>query len=199
MSEHIHEQISAFLDDELSSEESAFLVRRLTSDTIAHQQTVRYAAIGSVLRDERLLANSAILRERIRAVLDGAPISQSVVHAHSKRPTRWAKMIAGASVAASVAVISLFGLRTIVDIDSSPVRSATIVSGVWTEPGSYVVPGESTPTAPGVVAPPIRLTNLLMQHGQFTSTLNRTSVQSNVISKHEAEPAEEPADELQER
>ena len=56
MNEHIHEQISAFLDDELSSEESAFLVRRLTSDTLAHHQTIRYSAIGSVLRRESPLA-----------------------------------------------------------------------------------------------------------------------------------------------
>ena len=69
MSERIHEQISAFLDDELSSEESAFLVRRLTSDTLAHQQTIRYATIGSVLRDESVLANSKLLRDRVHAVL----------------------------------------------------------------------------------------------------------------------------------
>ena len=91
MSERIHEQISAFLDDELSSEESAFLVRRLTSDTLAHQQTIRYATIGSVLRDESVLANSKLLRDRVHAVLDGAPISQSAARYQDGRPARWAR------------------------------------------------------------------------------------------------------------
>ncbi len=188
MSEHIHEQISAFLDDELSSEESAFLVRRLSSDTLAHQQTVRYAAIGSVLREEALLANSNILRERIHAVLDGTPVSQGAVRAQTKRPARWARMIAGVSVAASVAVVALLGLRTLTAPPSEP--AATTAAGVWTEPDSYVVPGDASFAGP-IVEAPIHLTSLLMQHTQFASTLNRTSVNSNVIGKREAEAADE--------
>lgn len=199
MNERIHEQISAFLDDELSSEESAFLVRRLTSDSIAHHQTIRYSAIGSVLRRESPLASSNILRERIHAVLDGATVAQRAAPSPQTNQTRWARVIAGCSVAASVAVAAVFGLRAIVDTESVPVSAAAVAPSGWTEPESYIVPGDTTPAAPVVAAQPtIRLTNLLIQHGQFASTINRTSVQSNAISRIDAEPADQPLDEQSE-
>ncbi|MGD8322726.1 MAG: sigma-E factor negative regulatory protein [Gammaproteobacteria bacterium] len=196
MSEHIHEQISAFLDDELSSEESAFLVRRLTSDPLAHRQTVRYATIGSVLREESVLANSTVLRERIHAVLDGTPIAQNAGRMQSKRHTRWARRIAAVSVAASVAVLALLGLRTINETDADTMQAATVVPGIWTEPDSYVVPGETSPSG-AIVTPPIWLTTYLLQHGHYTSTFNRTLVNSNVIGKREPEPGESAITEVQ--
>lgn len=192
MSEEIHEQISAFLDDELSSEQSAFLVRRLTSDALARRQTIRYATIGSILREDAVLSNSTILRDRIHAVLDGASLSHTSVRAPSRRPRRWTRTVAGASVAAGVAVAALVGLRAINEgtSESSDVRSATVVPGVWSEPDSYTVPGDNSQSAQ-ITAPPIRLTNYLMQHGSYASMLNRTSVSSNVIGKRVPEPADQ--------
>lgn len=191
MDERIHEQISAFLDDELSAEESAFLVRRLTSDTLAHQQTVRYAAIGSVLRRESPLANSGVLRERIHAVLDGVPSAHGPVRTQSPRSARWVRMVAGMSVAASVAVAALLGLRTMVGSQPEPVSASALVPGAWEEPSSYVVPGDAARGLPVVTAPPpIELTNMIMQHGQFTSSVNRASVQTSVLSNTENESDE---------
>jgi len=192
MSEEIHEQISAFLDDELSSEQSAFLVRRLTSDALARRQTIRYATIGSILREEAVLSGSTLLRDRIHAVLDGnSPVHRSV-RVRSPQTGRWARIMAGASVAAGVAVVALLGLRALNDASSGPsdVVSATVAPGAWAEPDSYVVPGENS-AAPPVTAPPIRLTNYLMQHGSYASMLNRTSVHSNVIGKRDPEPAQQ--------
>ena len=196
MSEHIHEQISAFLDDELSAEESAFLVRRLSSDPLARQQTVRYATIGSVLREEAVLSGSHLLRDRIHAVLDGATVPLSATSTPAKRPMGWARMMAGGSVAAGVAIVALLGLR---QINDSPVSAgadalpAAASAGAWSEPDSYVVPGDNS-QATQVAPPPIWLTNYLIQHGSYTSTLNRTSVHSNVIGKRESDPTAEPAD-----
>ena len=196
MNERIHEQISAFLDDELPAEESAFLVRRLTSDTLAHQQTVRYAAIGSVLRRESPLANSGVLRERIQAVLDGAPTSHGPVRPQSPRSARWVRMVAGLSVAASVAVAALLGLRTMVGTEPTPVSASAVVPGTWEEPSSYVVPGDSARALPVATAPlPIELTNLLVEHGQFASSVARASVQSSAISNTESESTELAEDE----
>lgn len=194
MSEQIHEQISAFLDDELSAEESAFLVRRLASDALARQQTIRYVTIGSVMREEAILSNSSLLRDRIHAVLDGVSINQSVPRPQLRSSAQWTRRLTAAGVAAGVAVISVLGLRALNDDVSEPagVRSATITPVGWTEPDSYVVPGD-TSLSSGVVAPPIRLTNYLMQHGNYASTLNRTSVNSNIIGKLESEPATEAA------
>jgi len=189
MSEQIHEQISAFLDDELSAEESAFLVRRLSSDALARRQTIRYATIGSILREESILCNSSLLRGRIHAVLDGVAVTPPAARPVSRRSARWTRMLTAASVAAGVAVVSLLGLRALnSDLAESPrVQAATAAAGAWTEPDSYVVPGDNQRSS-GIAAPPIRLTNYLIQHGNYASTLNRTSVNSNIIGKLESEP-----------
>ena len=74
MTEQINDQISAFIDDELPEEESAFLLRRFERDPGARNQALRYTMIGSALRNdasetEQLLnrvsgAVSTTLRER---------------------------------------------------------------------------------------------------------------------------------------
>jgi negative regulator of sigma E activity len=195
MTEHVHEQISAFLDDELSSEECAFLVRRFSSDAHARRQVIRYAAIGSALRREGMPANSNLLRERINQALDGIPSTPVRQVRAPRRSRHWTQLIAGSSIAASVAVAALFGLRTLNQSDAAPATAATVAGPPrqWTEPTSYVVPGDSADAA-RVVVPPIRLTNYLVQHGNYTSTLHRNSVHSNVvgISEPEPEPAVEP-------
>jgi hypothetical protein len=59
----------------------------------------------------------------------------------------------------------------------------------WTEPPSYVVPQDVADPRP-TSAPPIRLTNYLMHHGEYASRLSRTSVHSNVVGGSTAPPAE---------
>jgi negative regulator of sigma E activity len=196
MTEHVQEQISAFIDDELSSEECAFLVRRFSSDPHARQQVVRYAAIGSALRSEALSASSSLLRDRINSALDGMPSAPARQSRQPARVRRWAQLMAGSSIAASVAVAALFGLRSLNQPNEAVVNATTVAAPgrQWTEPASYVVPGESADAA-RVVVPPIRLTNYLMQHGNYASMLHRNSVHSNVVGINESEL--DPAAQLQ--
>ena len=71
MTEKIHDQISAFIDDELSEQESAFLVRRLERDTDARHRAMRYMLIGNALRGE-LPVGHDVLRHRIQSALSGS-------------------------------------------------------------------------------------------------------------------------------
>jgi Anti sigma-E protein RseA, N-terminal domain len=189
MTEHIKEHISAFIDDELSAEECAFLVRRLSSDPDARSQMVRYAAIGSVLRHEVLATSSPLLRDRLAAALDGDEHqpARRAPSRHSKRP-RWAYPLAGAGIAASVAVAALFGLRIALDGTGSTEMTQ---AGVGLSPGQYVVPVDTIDRRV-VSPPPIRLTNYMLQHGNYASTLQRTSLHSNLagVGKSEATTAE---------
>jgi negative regulator of sigma E activity len=52
MSDHIREQLSEFVDDEMPIEECDFFVRRLQLDDEARARFVRYQLIGSALRGE---------------------------------------------------------------------------------------------------------------------------------------------------
>ena len=74
MTEEINDQISAFVDDELSEHECAFLVRRFDHDPNVRGKALRYTMIGSALRSELLQPDPAVLRRRIAGAIDGAPL-----------------------------------------------------------------------------------------------------------------------------
>jgi sigma-E factor negative regulatory protein RseA len=191
MTDQISDQISAFIDDELSDEESAFLLRRFERDSDARNLAVRYTMIGSALRGELLGPDPAILRRRVVVGMTGAPPATArppVARWHA----RLARPLVGVGIAATVAIAAIGGLRLINDARladgasgagltaSSPREMREIVAA----PASYVVPQEVSD--PPVVAPAIRLTNYLVHHGEYASRLSRTSVHSNVVGAVEA-------------
>ena len=192
MTEQINDQISAFIDDELSAHESAMLVRRFERDPEARSRALRYTLIGTALRGELLEPHPAVLRQRIAAALAG------VVPVAPRVPARWSVRVArpllGFGIAATVAIVAIGVLRAVNNSETVPSRAvaATAPAPVLLqardapEAPSYVVPPE---VADGrVVTPPIRLTNYLMHHGEYASRLSRTSVHSNVVSAAPEQP-----------
>jgi len=182
MSEQIHDQVSAFIDDELSAEECAFLVRRFERDPASRSKFVRYSLIGSALRGELLQPDPDMLRRRVRDALNGSPSAARpvAVPPPAQRKVdhaRWANPAVGLGLAASVAVAALFVVREMNGGDDA-VEAATPVM-------STVVPA-STSQTPRVVTPlpPIRMTNYLLHHGEYAG-LSRTSVHSTVVGSME--------------
>src|SRR5690606_13455205 len=109
MSEQIHDQVSAFIDDELSAEECAFLVRRFERDPDSRSKLVHYSLIGSALRGELLQPDPDMLRRRIHDAVNGASSAVKPVVASAPPPravanARWASPAVGLGLAASVAV-----------------------------------------------------------------------------------------------
>jgi sigma-E factor negative regulatory protein RseA len=192
MTEQIHDQISAFIDDELPEQESAFLLRRFERDPEARNQALRYTMIGSALRNELLGPDPAILRRRIAVALTGAPLPAA------RPPARWQspylRPLLGFGIAASVAVAAIVGLRMLNDARVEPSTAGSpLTAAVPREPAravaassSYVVPQDVSDVP--VRAPQIRLTNYLMHHGEYASRLSRTSVHSNVVGATERLP-----------
>jgi len=189
MTDKINDQISAFIDDELSEQECAFLVRRFEHDDEARGQALRYTMIGSAVRNELLKPDPAVLLRRISSALDGAAApAVQVAAAAMPRSARWSarvvRPLAGLAIAAGVASIAILGLRQINEapLSAGPGVAATEAAAV-VEPPSYVVPQE---VAGGPsVTPTIRLTNYLVHHGEYASGLSRTSVHSNVVTAPE--------------
>ena len=178
MTEQISDQISAFIDDELSAEESALLVRRFERDPNARTQALRYTMIGAALRGELLEPHSSLLRRRIAAALDG------VVPAADRRAPHWsaryARPLLGVGIAAAVAVAAIGTLR-LVNEAGAPNGAAgpALQAHEQVVAPSYVVPPDATPAGP--VTSPIRLTNYLIHHSEYASGLGRASVSSNVV------------------
>ena len=175
MTDQINDQISAFIDNELSADESALLVRRFERDTDARARAMRYTLIGASLRGELLEPHPSVLRQRISAALSGnaAPIAAKV---RGRSVDRWARPLFGLGIAATVAVLAIGTLRFLNDPAIAPAGAAA-PAAVARDPGAYVVPQNTDETT--TVAP--RLTNYLMRHGEFASGLTRTSVNSNVV------------------
>jgi sigma-E factor negative regulatory protein RseA len=188
MTDQINDQISAFIDNELSADESALLVRRFERDPDARARAMRYTLIGASLRGELLEPHPSVLRQRVAAVLSGALPSQP-----KPREQRWVERLAqpllGVAIAATVAVVAISVLRSfnepsLVPGGMAPVAATLQVDDTAAAP-SYVVPKDTDQSRTPAT---IRLTNYLMHHGEFASGLTRTSVNSNVVGASMGEP-----------
>ena len=188
MTDHINDQISAFIDNELSADESALLVRRFERDSDARARAMRYTLIGASLRGELLEPHPSVLRQRLAAALSGnaAPIAP---RAREPWTDRWARPLIGVGIAATVAVVAIGTLRSLnegfVAPSGLPLTTIPVQAGERAVEPSYTVPQV---TGDERVDMPIRLTNYLMHHGEFASGLTRTSVNSNVLGGGAMEP-----------
>jgi negative regulator of sigma E activity len=189
MTEQISDQISAFIDDELPDEESAFLLRRLERDPEARGRAMRYTMIGAALRDE-LLPVQTILRRRIAVALTGSSLPPQ--RSAARWRSRYLRPVIGVGIAASVAIAAIVGLRALNDarVGAAGQAATQLQTRSADVPPSYVVPQEVA-DAP-VVQPAVRLTNYIVHHSEYASTLSRTSVRSNVVGAAELVPVTEP-------
>ncbi len=197
MTEQISDHISAFIDDELSDEESAFLLRRFERDADARNRAARYTMIGAALRDE-LSADHSILRRRIAVALTGT------VPSAQQRPAprlqwRYFRPAVGVGIAATVAVAAIVGLRAVnvarVGAPGAPATaSAPLQTRAAEQVPSYVVPPD-VPDVPGagMATGTVRLTNYVMRHSEYATRLNRASVHANVVGAAELLPPTETA------
>jgi sigma-E factor negative regulatory protein RseA len=179
MTEQINDQISAFIDNELSADESALLVRRFERDPEARSRAMRYTLIGASLRGELLEPHPSVLRQRIASALSGN-VAPSAPRAREPWTDRWARPLIGLGIAATVAVVAVGALRSLNEASFAPggvPAGASALQASDRDP-AYVVPQATEQSRVGA---PIRLTNYLMHHGEFASGLQRTSVNSNVL------------------
>jgi negative regulator of sigma E activity len=181
MTDQISDQISAFIDNELSADESALLVRRFERDAEARARAQRYTLIGASLRGELLEPHPSVLRQRVAAALSGGA-TPSVAKPRGRSMDRLARPLLGLGIAAAVAVAAIGALRSLNEGaalapgNMAPLTTIPLQARDADAP-AYVVPQDTDQSR--TVAP--RLANYLMRHGEFASGLTRTSVNSNVV------------------
>ncbi len=110
MNEAIKMQLSAFVDGELPENEAEMLLRRLSQDAELRQQVAEFMAIGRAMRGEVQVSGIDDLRARVAAAIDEAsPIEEQA----SDVPVddRLVRPMAGFAIAATVALVAIFGLR----------------------------------------------------------------------------------------
>ncbi len=204
MSEQIREQVSAFLDGELPNSETELLLKRLTRDAELRESFGRYALIGEACRGAKSAHLTRGLCARVNRAINGEAAAEAAP-ALPQTHLRWWRPMAGATVAASVAVLAVFALQqrantpTLALLPASPVaRSAAPAGGARLakahEPVSYTTPtlNSEVPTA----FPGARLTNYVFAHSKYQSLLGQRDVLTDLIVDTE-EPAPTTADKPQ--
>ena len=126
MNEAIRMQVSAFVDGELPDNEADLLVRRLSQDAGLRKQVSEYLAIGRVMRGEYTLQGSDVLRERIAAELEERPLQDAADTIVAEQPSRYVRPVAGAAIAATVALVAIFGLGRVADVDTPTATTADV-------------------------------------------------------------------------
>ena len=142
MNEAIRMQISAFADGELPENEKELLLRRLSQDAEMRRQVAEYLAIGRAMRGEMPVSGIDSLRDRIAdeigAIDSEATAETSADTAVSASPDkRVARPLAGFAIAATVALVAIFGLRQVSEDGSQSVelpQAAENASGFPTQP-----------------------------------------------------------------
>jgi sigma-E factor negative regulatory protein RseA len=206
-------QLSAMFDGELPGAECELLARRLTRDEALRAQWSRFSMIGAALRSERGIALHDRVAWRVSSVVaqettygDGTvdtatsiqvPVaSPASIRTANARWARFARPIAGASIAAGVAALSIMWLRTDVGpgVDSNSMlasnaapetivltpevtettvaRNTPVAERVPSngEPDVYVTPA---PSSTASIAPPARLANYVVAHSEYSGPLSR--------------------------
>ncbi|MDH3585638.1 MAG: sigma-E factor negative regulatory protein [Gammaproteobacteria bacterium] len=133
MNEAIRMQVSAFVDGELPDNEADLLVRRLSQDADLRQQVSEYLAIGRVMRGEYTVQGGNALRERVAAELEERPLQEPADTVVAKQPSRYVRPVAGAAIAATVALAAIFGLGQVADVDNAMPETAIVADETVSE------------------------------------------------------------------
>jgi sigma-E factor negative regulatory protein RseA len=222
-------QLSAMFDGELPGAECELLARRLTRDELLRAQWSRFSMIGAALRAERGVALHDRVAWRVSSMVaqeatygdgsvDSAPISRTslIVPASELKAAsaaRWMRIVrpvAGASIAAGVAAMSIFWLRTQDDsqmlLAANPVTESIVLEPDTTtatvarstapaveartstgEPDRYVTPA---PSSSASMVPPARLANYVVAHSEYSGPLSRRMALLGLVA---TDPSEAPA------
>jgi sigma-E factor negative regulatory protein RseA len=194
MNEELDSQLSAMFDDELAPEECELLARRLSRDEQLKARWGRYAVIGAAIRSERGVRLNAPLAGRVSAVILAEP-ALATAHTARRSGVRWWQPVAGAAVAAGVAVVCVLWLRAQGPLAGAP-QSAHLTAPTATvagAPDSYVVP--RAPAVRAVVVPSTELANYVVAHSVFSSPVTRRNLLSAFMRSESGTAAEEPPDE----
>lgn len=125
MKDKLHEQISALVDDELGTQEQAFLTWRIGQDDDLQQRLSRYQLISDAMQDHLPEQVDPGFTRRVHVALRDEPASQTAGVGSGRMARLW-RPVAGLAVAASVAVVAVTALQTA--REEAPAAVATVAT-----------------------------------------------------------------------
>lgn len=178
MSDKVLEQISALVDDELGDSESELLIRRMGRDSALRARWEQYHVIGSVMRRSFDGVPASGLASRVHERLGNEPMTRrATVGTGRSWVRRLARPVAGAAVAASVAVVAVLGIRQ-EPVATGPAPAETVPSSnspSSVNMGLSVQPASTSGTRWSHEQPAVRerLQKYLVNHSSYASGVGR--------------------------
>ncbi len=175
MSEKIDEQLSALLDGELPAEQEELLLRRLQRGEDCRATLVRYSLIGELLRGSETEFVCSGVMERVHRALQAEPPAQP---RPVPRTFRWGIPLAGAGLAAALAIVAVLGLG-LAD------NHARVSRGPAAQVAGPVLQAAASRPAAARTRSAIathRLTTYLVSHGNYAGSLSRQVMNSHIVN-----------------
>jgi sigma-E factor negative regulatory protein RseA len=195
MTDAIHEQLSAFLDGELSAAESELLLKRVERDPELAARLKRYMLSSEALRAPTALGPSRDFGARVAAAID----QESIPARARSLAGQWLKPVAGGAIAAGAAALALVSLQpqpgetpesTPLAGVQSPVAAQTVPDAtgpavVVADTGSdrFIVPAANANRAAPRVINQGRLANYVVAHSEYSSPLGRRNVLTGLVAE----------------
>jgi negative regulator of sigma E activity len=170
MNDAIRMQISAFVDGELPDAEADLLLRRMSQDAELRHKAAEYLEIGRALRGETNVKGIDRLLDRIASEIDDKPPVDDVEKTESV-PARAMRPLVGVAVAASVAMIAIFGLQITPGIDDEAASDSEVVAESAEDPG-YTVPQQIDD----------QLRQYYLSHGASSSELGANGMNARLVT-----------------
>jgi len=185
-------QISAFVDGELPDNEADLLLRRMGQDAELRRTVAQFLAIGRALRGETSLVGADRMHERVSAAIDDKPLEPGV-QPDAPAQNRALRPLAGAAIAATVALAAVFGLQQTISVDSDVPDALPATTAVEADSG-YTIPQPMND----------RLRQYYLSHGVTATENGANGINSrfvslrfseDVLEQSEPSPAADAADE----
>jgi sigma-E factor negative regulatory protein RseA len=161
-------QLSALVDDELEDREIDLVLRRLGRDHDACDRWERYHLIGDVMQGFVPVALDTDFAARIRQAIEAEPLPRP----GAKSLPAWYKPVTGFGLAASVALMALFGLKlNQTDALQPPVPFAVTTPTLSSPPASLPIQTVAAIPPADPIGEPVeaRLNSYLVNHNGYAS------------------------------
>ena len=219
MTEAIREQLSAFVDGELSPVEAELLLKRVERDPALRSALDRYMLLGAAIRSDTSGSPSRDFAARVAGAIDKeqrgvASVASWAARLRRKRSgDRWAKPAMGGAVAACVVALAMLFVPRLSN-DGVPVSGGGVIAST---DGAVVSPvNGATGTGPTVIPAeavrasqlrqqlesrysnelPVlqvdggnRLATYMMAHSQYSSPLSRRNVLTGLLADEVSDEA----------
>jgi sigma-E factor negative regulatory protein RseA len=196
MTDAIREQLSAFVDGELSAAEAELFLKRVERDAALRQSLDRYLLMSEALRSQSAGGPSRDFASRVATAIE---METAVPHKTGWRMprSRWAMPVAGGAVAASVLAAAVFFAPRLTGTDGGAFASREGVATEYAE--QTIIPADAVRAAQARLAAeypsdmPVlqvsdggRLAGYVMAHSEYSSPLGRRNVLTGLLSEEQA-------------